>query len=165
MRSVHTPGSVHAHRALTSLSRLVVAVTAKSACCSVRIFSTHHLPASLRSTSVTTLPRYYGGSDFLPHSPLCDRFSPIHLTRASDRSVPKHQVISHDRFPTLLQRHALRAGPFPVCALSRLGFATGWQARQITRPSRVSTVRTGHSPSVLLPTPCHHHAVTVGFGQ
>ena len=149
MRSVHTAGSVHAHRALTSLSRLVVADTAKSSCCSVRVFSTHHLPASLRSTSVTTLLRYYGGSDFLPPHSL-RQVLPDSLTRASDRSVLIHQVISHDRFLTLLQRHALRAGPFPVCALSRLGFAIGWKARQITRPNQVPSVRTGHSPSVAL---------------
>ena len=56
--------------------------------------------------------------------------------------------MSRDRFLTFAQRPALRGGPFPVCALSRLDFALGWEARHFTRPNQVSLVRTGRSPSV-----------------
>src|SRR5229473_1133219 len=44
---------------------------------------------------------------------------PDFATRASDRSVLKHLMISRHRFLTFLQRHELRGGPFPVCAPSR----------------------------------------------
>ena len=106
-----------------------------------------HLPASLCSTLVT---RFSAPMEALSPARLSHarRGIPDFATRASDRSVLKHQVMSRHRFLTFAQRTALRKGPFPVCALPRLDFAFGWEARHFTRPNQVSLVRTGRSPSV-----------------
>ena len=52
-----------------------------------------------------------------------------------------HQRLSHVRSASV----ALRAGPFPVCAHHVLDFAFPAEARQISKPNRVSSVRTGRS--------------------
>src|SRR5436305_1099806 len=101
MRSVQTLGSVHAQRDATSLSRLADPFGTAESCSSARLCFTHHLPASLRSTPITALPGYYGGSDFLHLPPLRCRISLIHTTRASDRSASKHLMTFDDRFHTL----------------------------------------------------------------
>src|SRR4029078_11487625 len=96
--------------------------TAES-CSSARLSFTHHLPASLRSTPVTALPGYYGGSDFLhpPPLPMQDLpdshrsgFRPFCLQTPDDlRRSLSHALLSVTDFPL---------GPFPVCVhrVSRL---------------------------------------------
>jgi hypothetical protein len=110
-----------------------------------------HLPASLRSTPVTALPGYYGGSDFRHPAPLHvadlpdshrSGFRPFCLQTPDDLPPSlSHALLSAADFPL---------GPFPVCVHRVWGFAIEPQARQIIRSNRVPLVRTGRSPSVAL---------------
>src|SRR3954447_3039321 len=146
MRSVQTLGSVHSHRASTSLPRLAIGTS--ESCSSVRPFLTHHLPVSLGSTPVTALHRYYGDSDSLPPPPLLRQGLPDSRARASNRSAPQTPDVSRDRFPHAPQRHGLSFRTVSRLRPPGLGFAIGLQARQHIRPNRVPLVRTGRSPSV-----------------
>src|SRR4051794_17194432 len=85
MRSVQTLGSVHSHRASTSLPRLAIGTS--ESCSSVRLFLTHHLPVSLGSTPVTALHGYYGDSDSLPSAPFLWQGLPDPGAQASARSA------------------------------------------------------------------------------
>ena len=114
MRSLHTTASVHAHFASTSLFRLALPDTLKSCSCLSLVVFTHHLPAPLRSASVTTLHRYYEGSDFLPFSP--GRISPIHSPELPTVLLPNTCRSRVTAFSRSLSVTRSRAGPFPVCA-------------------------------------------------
>ena len=150
MRSVQTLGSVHAHCGATSLSRLADFFDTAESCSSARPYFTHHLPASLCSTPITALHRYYEGSDF-PHPapfrmwvlPDSHRsgFRPFCLQTPDDPPWPLSYALQRQR---LSHRTVSRLRP------QGLGFAIGPQARQIIRSNRVPLVRTGRLPSVAL---------------
>ena len=122
-----------------------------SSFCASRI----HLPASLRSTPVTELLRYYERSDscllrlFGTWSMNSDSFnkqvSLIHASSLPDHSVSNHLTHPRSRFVTL----PLSATGFPVLQGSGLRLS---HAGSSTAPGRIEFVilRTGRSPPAAL---------------
>ena len=126
-----------------------------------------HLPASLRSTPVTALHRYYGRSDSCPAAlRLLARMntglhpgqvSLIHAHILPDHSVSNHPVAPRRRFLTL----PLSATASHVAEC--LGFAIALQARRAC-PAESSSSSYGLVVHLLLlPTPPRGDAVTVGY--
>ena len=143
IRSVQTVGSVHAHRARTSPSRIVLADTASgwsSVCLFVTIspFLSPFAPPPLQR-----LPRYYGDSDSSPRTALRlaehelrpdpRRGLPASRTWPSSRSVATHPMTPASRFHTL----PLSGGHFPSLTAQGLGFVFGSQTRRVIWPYRV----------------------------
>jgi hypothetical protein len=111
-----------------------------------------HLPASLGSTGITPLLRYYGGSvtsraQFFGPSTDHERcsfpgsLSLIHIAPTSDHSISNHPMHSY-LLLTVLSRDRSRNCRFPFTGrtVSDLGFATQGQARQCILAESSSTM-------------------------
>ncbi len=131
MRSVQTFGSTQFHLPLVSPACLALPGT-PAGCPSLCLpkGSRFHLPASLRSTPITALLRYYEGSDSCTALSTA-QVSLLHVHSLLDHSISNHPVPSYRRFRTLplssigLPLPQVQTSPFP----SRLV--------RNTRPNRV----------------------------
>ena len=125
-----------------------------------------HLPASLCSTGVTPLQRYYECSDFLPALYFRQEL-PASRTLPSDRSASKHPTSLHDRFSSACpQRRGLPA-PAPRRNAGGLQSDSGLRLYSAGSPQMSGRIKfVVYGPVVrllLLPTPPHGDAVAVGY--
>jgi hypothetical protein len=115
IRAVQNSGSTQLHRARMSLACLVTGDTAASSSSVLRSIPVFHFPASLGSTPITALLRYYGRCDSSAGSPP-DRGLPDSCTWPSCHSVSNHLCrpsVAFSRYPSArwtssLQRSGLR---------------------------------------------------------
>ena len=129
-----------------------------------------HLPASLDSTGITPLHRYYGGSDFCMAAkswPRCSmQISSLTVSGLRDRSVTNHPTASRHRFDTLpFQRVGL-----PV-TVDRSGLRHSLTDSPHCLAESCSPGHVSQYPCYgpvfhlqQLPTPPHGDAVALGYG-
>ena len=133
-----------------------------------------HLPASLRSTSVTSLHRYYGCSDSCLR-PSRQTGIPASFVETSDHSASNHPLPSRrlgSIFPSSLPRvTAPRAGRTPLFPGRSVIWASPLASRLTTTAGRIEFA-VARKPSRycglivhlrLLSTPPHGDAVTFGY--
>ncbi len=125
-----------------------------------------HLPASLCSTPVTTLPCSYGGSDSRPPFTRAEGYPRFTTPESFCRSVSNHPMSSHVRFPFarfFSRSGVVTLGPFLVCA-HRFSRLRHWLAGSPRHQAESTSSRTDRQTRLpLLPTSPSGDAVTVGF--
>ena len=100
-----------------------------------------------------------------PHRQFDAEVSPIHCARTSDRSVSNHPQISSRRLSHVPSASVLLVqGRFPSAPITSR--TSPFTRRLVRSEDRIEFLSYGPVFRLpLLPTPCHHDAVTVGLGQ
>lgn len=142
-----------------------------------------HLPAALRSTPITALQHYYGGSDScragssavtsMNTALTARQASLLHVQRLRVRSVSNHLACPQGRFSTIRHSRALWPKRIHGCArtctptFQRLRFVPGFAIhQQARRTCQAVSSSSSYGPDLhlpLLPTPPHGGAVTVDY--